>query len=389
MQKEQTKENIFLTGICGIAMFVTVMSRMNINIISKSMTVVLYVLWALILLITFTYTKRIKITSFGYFYLIMTALFVLYFFWSKAFIVDRMTPGMMKPFVFSFFIYQMGTMLGISDIPLSKIKYFMIMFCLATFILAVSVRIFEFSNIAAWMNLNEYVYADKNYTGQLLGVSIIFLLFYLSGKTWKVNLLRFSAIAFLAFVSMIIQCRSAMIAVVCVCSFYLFSKKDHKLQYIGLVITILCFLIFATDFDAFIRKSFFIDKYQGMDLNTFTSGRFSWYSTAIDKWKRNIFFGIGSFYVDDLYINVLTECGIVGFFIVIPVCLVRFGKNLLMNTYENKNNEKDYYKLKRIIRLLTVFYIVESIAEGYPPFGPGVASFWYWFLAGYADSKFE
>lgn len=39
---------------------------------------------------------------------------------------------------------------------------------------------------------------------------------------------------------------------------------------------------------------------------------------------------------------------------------------------------------------LTMFYFIESVLEGYPPFGPGVSSFMFWFLSvTFVDNKAE
>ena len=46
--------------------------------------------------------------------------------------------------------------------------------------------------------------------------------------------------------------------------------------------------------------------------------------------------------------------------------------------------------LDAFLMCLTMFYFIESALEGYPPFGPGVSSFMFWFLSvTFADNKTE
>ena len=39
--------------------------------------------------------------------------------------------------------------------------------------------------------------------------------------------------------------------------------------------------------------------------------------------------------------------------------------------------------------VMSIFYLVISIFEGFPPYGPGVASMAFWLFSGYLDGKYS
>ena len=82
--------------------------------------------------------------------------------------------------------------------------------------------------------------------------------------------------------------------------------------------------------------------------------------------------------MDCSYILVLAELGIVGFILVELIWFTRAVLNIKKVTGNNRGT---------FLLCLTVFYLVESVLEGYPPFGPGVSSFMFWFLsAAFSDA---
>ena len=86
--------------------------------------------------------------------------------------------------------------------------------------------------------------------------------------------------------------------------------------------------------------------------------------------------GTGKYYVDSLYINVLTENGVIGALIIYIIWGLRISRNFVVNRQYNAVP----YVRKDMIMCLTIFFFIESVLEGYPPFGPGVSSFMFWLL---------
>ena len=129
--------------------------------------------------------------------------------------------------------------------------------------------------------------------------------------------------------------------------------------------------------------SLFLDKYQGADLNTMSSGRVQNLLAALAKTAESPFIGLGEYYVDCFYINLFANVGLIGSFIFLAVWFKRivnnakFGKCVVT---------VGVVKSIQIVLLLSIpLYLVESVLEGWPPFGPGACSFMFWLLGGFCD----
>lgn len=130
-----------------------------------------------------------------------------------------------------------------------------------------------------------------------------------------------------------------------------------------------------------IQQSFLLNKYSRQDLNTMSRGRLELFEEALCIFQNNILFGSGNYYVDDFYLCVLSELGLLGGIPVILIWAIRFTMNYKL--YKSTNNQSS--DLKLTLLCLTGFYLIESFLEAVPPFGPGALTFLFWFLCGYLD----
>ena len=132
---------------------------------------------------------------------------------------------------------------------------------------------------------------------------------------------------------------------------------------------------------SFIDQALLLTKNAGADINTFSSGRLDGWDRALATFAKSPFFGCGRYYVDCSYISVLAEIGILGFVLVESVWITRAVSNFKAGSGLNSD---------AFLMCLTMFYFIESVLEGYPPFGPGVSSFMFWFLSvTFVDNKTE
>ena len=83
--------------------------------------------------------------------------------------------------------------------------------------------------------------------------------------------------------------------------------------------------------------------------------------------------------MDLSYLLILAESGIIGFLLIENIWIRRIGGNFIHSITS--------FSKRHFLDSLTIFYIVESILEGYPPFGPSSSSFLFWLLASYADME--
>lgn len=134
------------------------------------------------------------------------------------------------------------------------------------------------------------------------------------------------------------------------------------------------------------NQAFMVNKYsssQGLNLETFSSGRMHLWANALAVFSSHVFLGGGNYYVDNLYINLLAQGGLIGSLFLIGLLFFRMYLNfqsLRCNKFRIHSNA-----VLKINVIASIFYIVMTIFEGYPPFGPGVASMFFWMLNGMMD----
>lgn len=239
-------------------------------------------------------------------------------------------------------------------------------------IYAVWVNVTYFASYNSWLKQNIYTFLQKNSAAQIWSTGILIALVLLEYQTVKQRIVGYLCAVYLLLLCGISQCRTAILALGIVLVFYIMLKSKHKIRWIALVFLIALFLWNYPTTRRFIDQALLLTKYAGADMNTFSSGRLDGWDKALSTFMQNPFFGCGRYYVDCSYISVLAELGIVGFILVELIWFTRVVLNIKKGTGDN---------MGAFLLCLTVFYLVESVLEGYPPFGPGVSSFMFWFLS--------
>lgn len=244
-----------------------------------------------------------------------------------------------------------------------------------------------FPGFGAWLSSMAYLFEGKNGLGQIVGVAAsVFLVNALEESRpgcWRVaSLLTFAA---LTVCILLIQCRTAFLAVCCSAVFLLFLKK-RKRTLIGALVLILFALALSPDLRDFFSHAFFLDKYDGADANALSSGRLDLWAEALRNLAGRELVGLGDYYVDNMYINLIANIGIVGALPVMGIWVARAIINFRRGI-KSVPRQDPYCILLRMVACLTVFYLVETVLEAHPPFGPGTCSFIFWMLCGYLDSN--
>ncbi len=252
------------------------------------------------------------------------------------------------------------------------------MYVAGALVYAVWVNFTYFASYNSWLKQNVYTFLQKNSAAQIWSTGILILLILIEYQTVKQRVAGYLCAAYLLLLCGISQCRTAILALGIVLVCYIVSKSRHKIRWMGLVLVVALFLWNNSVTRRFIDQALLLTKYAGADMNTFSSGRLDGWDRAISSFVQSPFFGCGRYYVDCSYISILAELGIVGFFIVELIWIMRAVGN-----FKNSVSEKQ----KTFLFCLTIFYIIESLLEGYPPFGPGVSSFMFWFLSAAYDNE--
>ena len=290
----------------------------------------------------------------------------------------------------SLLLYFAGVFLGCSfrriaaDSLAKSIAVLLNVYIVASLILSLIVFVRFFPGWSAWLSAMEYLFESKNSFGQIAGVaSVISLSLVFSTKKKSARILYTAMSLMLFAIVLFMQCRTAVLA--CVMA-YLFSMvvTKHLRLIVAAAIIIVAFIIFVPVVNDVFVHALFLDKYADANLNTLSSGRGDLWMKAIGVISANPLFGSGSYYVDNMYLCCLANVGIFGFVFIMGFWLFRVSKNLRL-VVRRKRQVQGASSLAVILGALTIFYLVESALEGWPPLGCGTSSFFFWLLCGLSD----
>lgn len=342
---------------------------------------VMYAIWIICFAFLMLDRMRVKKTNFGILFLTSTVCIYVY-----CSVLDSIGGGMysnslMKAFMpISCFAYWLGVIVASGDMKETTIKVSLITYFISSTIFSIVLRIFFFSDISSWLSSNVYTYGvGKNQVGMVLAsaalVGIVFV--------WPmcINIIEKVATVFgilLCYYGVaLVQSRTAIIASFICISCYFYLQGKIKIRYV-IPIVLIAIVAFTNDSIAmFWDHVFFISKYADKGSNAFFSGRLDSYKHALDLVKNDLLFGIGNYYVDCLYVQVLVEGGIIECLLVIPLVLFRL-----------KNGFKYFVKnlsLNNLALVLAIYYFVTSFLEAQTPFGPGTSACIFWIVSGYVD----
>lgn len=268
--------------------------------------------------------------------------------------------------------------------------YRIMMFILAIYIIITRVN----GNVSTWMNSEVYLMtgsSHKNTLGQLLGCGFLEFWINYQCENRKKIVIKLAGTILLIVPLLYVQSRSALIALG-ICLIYAIlvgDKLQHKIIKMSLI-ALIFFVIFNSEIVLdIVKQAFLINKYSnasGINIATFSSGRTQYWKDAIDIFQKYFCFGVGDYYVDNFYLAVLAQSGIFGGLCLFGLITNRMYLNFRAFYGKPQNKRKDYLLEKNVV-VISVFYIIMSIFECFPPFGPGVASMLFWMLSGAVDGK--
>lgn len=368
----------------GILLVVSILAQMWGTTIANVSRTLLYPMWMMSVPVIIVLFKNPYIPKCGELkkLLIVGCLFIVY-----CILVHQGVGGFMKFAGTVILCYTTGLLLSVNRVNEEYLKKSLIIFVTVTLCLGYFIQTNYIVSVSEWMGRQTYSYGSKNSSGQIMATAFILSLFYLSDfkKKKLFSVMMLGMASFLGFMILMVQCRTAMLGLVISIGIYLvFSYKDNRKQ-LGLIFILMLAMVVLISTESvwsFIEKALALDKYQDATLNEFSSGRLMLWGKALLEWSDTPIFGTGAYYVDNMYICALTENGLIGFILLMIIHFSRVWVNLSRKT--------DFYpaymrKLILTVKILTGFFLVESVFEGYPPFGPGICSCIYWMLSGYCD----
>lgn len=364
------KKNIIAKNLLQFTIAVTVFSQMEefMFFFRPSM----YLLWILLFGFLFITNKRqIKISSFTASFLFCYGLFSLFCLFQVLFNPDYKIASYLQIMLIPLLVSIVSNMIE-NKLSRDYIVSICETYVLSSLLFAFYINIIYFSSYQAWLASNQYIFDSKNSAAQIW-CSAILITYYVILPIAKKKYFWYIAIAYLFMLCGLSQCRTAMLGLICVTMFNVLIYSKHKIKWMLLIFLGICGLLFFPDTRQFVNQAFLLEKYAGADMNTMSSGRLVSYTKAFENFCEAPFFGVGRYYVDCSYIYILAESGIIGFLLIEYI----WAKRIILNL----RNKYSSYAKTYMLNSFTIFYFIESLLEGQPPFGPGVTSFMFWMLS--------
>lgn len=380
-QGRRTITNSMLSaGLSMIATAITVLSQIS----SDNLTVIYGILWLAVTVVALECTHGcIPLNRFQLFFLCDYTAIAIYCF-ICCFVTGETgyITGHFMAINKVALMYNVGVLLSAQRVTREQMQLILRTYICFAVVYGVWVMIRYLPSYTQWLSNEEYLFASKNSFGQIAGVAAICALIE-NPKRRIGNLAKWSTYGYLLIMIAMCQCRTALLGLIISTILYLLIRRKPK---VVIIVVVICGLTtsLSTDVQRFFLHVMLMDKYSGASADTFSSGRFSLWSQAINDFLKSPGFGLGSYYVDDFYLNSLVNLGLIGSIGVFALIAARFVTNVHYGL--DKEKRLKYYNTIRMIAVCLIpFYLVESILEGLPPIGPGACSFVFWILCGYLD----
>lgn len=222
-----------------------------------------------------------------------------------------------------------------------------------------------------------YAYNGKNATSLVVLCSsfIPLIILRFKNKIYYIPVLLCSF--FMLYVVFLMKSRATYIGFFFLVYFFIFRMKNKYIKRITIILTIIAIIwIFSSPrlyhiiVDGAILASRDVD-----DLNDVTSGRIYLIGECWELFKQNVWFGNGTMYMDCMPVVMLAQYGIIGAFFVFSFLIVIATKVLSLP----QNNP-----IFLVTFLLFCIFMLNSLFEAQPPFGPGVKCFLLWMFMGFS-----
>ena len=331
----------------------------------------MYIMW-IIVMVSGVLNKG-GVLSFGSFsrtffiaYLLFCALCAVVWFFDN----ERLTANYIRVLLIPLMVTIVGDLFSGEDRAL--INRLVRLYLICSVIFAFWVQRTYFPSYSSWLRASMYLFREKNSAGQIWIAAIFSSLLLLDYRSDLERLLIYLLCGYLFIMTGFSQSRTALLGSMLAVAAFAILRAENKLAWSLLVATMFIVVWFIPVTHSFIEKALFLSRFDGTNLDVYSSGRLSRYAMTVRDIQIEPFFGLGSYYVDCSYLLILAESGLVGFAIVEWI----WGSKILSCfRYRGRGNERYF------LFMMTIFYLCESVLEGYPPFGPGVSTFMYWLLS--------
>ena len=346
---------------------------------------ILYASWmAAIIVYMIQFRHRILISKNARVLVTMTAIIFLWRFILILFGKGNVLPQVGTMLLIDLAVFLYGSWLAERKIGGTKLAIILVSYSVVCVIFSIYLFRTYFTTIVDWITTTNYQYISKNSAAQLLAHAVIFLLFLYPvayrKQTILNQLIRLLMISILILVICLLRCRTAILALAIDALYYVLRFKKSRTAYIVIFAIVIMIVLSFPQIRQFLESALLLNKYgQDATLNQFSSGRLESIDAAIEIWKSHPWIGVGQILVDCNPIAILTDSGILGAIPYFVIWITAVKMNL-----QRKGSDP----FIKATQMLTVYYCVTSLLEGYPPFGPGVCVAPLWLLSGYMELNY-
>lgn len=382
-----------IQGVFAAATFFTILSFFPVSFVKAFSENMSYGLWALLLILLFLHNRRVLVNNK---ILWMALAYICCIVGTKIAIrigdySYNSTFGIAKylPYCIAFYFVGYNFTVHLED----SIHQLFRALCLSIFFISVVVL------------LRGGLESAKNQLGQLFGITAIFGVLILPRYVGQKQRMYYIIVGAISMITLlVVRSRTPVvgIAVVALVHFLPHSVKNGKTQVVRafLMIVVVLGVIIAVEmgtldnlFKGFspqlgrdITLSEAVGDSESMDI--VLSGRLTHYQIAWDDFIHHPLFGVGPWaYIDNFVMHTLRAGGLWYAFCLLPLVYgtlffapMRFRKAMLAN--QALPLEGMFYEA---LHAASIFYLIESMGEGYPPIGPGTSAFFLWLLIGIGD----
>lgn len=257
--------------------------------------------------------------------------------------------------------------------------------CMLFVVLGFYLAYIVYSQFLAEASVFDLVYAfgSKNSMGQiLLCCGYIALANYIP-KNLVIKCVYFTITLFMFVVVAWMKSRATLVSGVFILFYIIFKSNNKKLKRLVLSLCALIFVIILLNpylYELIVTGILFANR-EADDMDELSSGRVLIISDALESIQDNFLIGIGNSYIDCMPIAMLLQFGIIGTSIVFFLISI-FGYHVMrMNHNQNR--------IQQTALLLYYAFLINSLFEAQPPFGPGAKCFLLWVMVGFAFAEQE
>lgn len=267
--------------------------------------------------------KTFKISRFTGYFLLIYMVYIVYCLVCTGILG---LPHIKGTFLQLLFIPVMLCILGDAYAPYLTEKSFqklLIAYLLSSLGFAIYIHLTYFSSYSAWRSSMMYDFVQKNSAAQIWGTALLINLFLIN---YKKAFMKYLGICIMGYFMLLIfasHCRTALLGLICVFLWNVIKYSKYKFLWIGAVIVSILSYLFIPSLQDALNHSLLLTKYDGTDMDAFSSGRLGFYHLAWDTFLSSPLLGIGEYYVDNSYLCILAQSGIIGFGLIESIWLFK------------------------------------------------------------------